>query len=78
MYITRLAKLSALHIHCFCFACSKLNSGSLLMDCSTIDPAIAQAMATLAQQKGAMFVDAPVSGGMSLNTALWCIKIPLR
>lgn len=40
-----------------------MKSGSLLMDCSTIDPSIAQAMAALAKEKGATFVDAPVSGG---------------
>lgn len=33
------------------------------MDCSTIDPSVAQAMAALANEKGAIFVDSPVSGG---------------
>ena len=33
------------------------------MDCSTIDPTVSQDMAGLADKRGAMFVDAPVSGG---------------
>ena len=40
-----------------------MKAGSVLMDCSTIDPTVSQAMAGIAQEKGAMFVDAPVSGG---------------
>ena len=42
---------------------SAVKAGSVLMDCSTIDPTVSQAMAGIAQEKGAMFVDAPVSGG---------------
>ena len=42
---------------------STIQKGSLLMDCSTIDPSVSQAMAELAAGKGASFVDAPVSGG---------------
>ena len=34
------------------------------MDCSTIDPTVSQDMWNLAKKKGAMFVDAPVSGGI--------------
>lgn len=44
---------------------STVKKSSLLMDCSTIDPAISKAMASLASQKGATFVDAPVSGGVN-------------
>jgi len=40
------------------------------MDCSTIDTSIAQTMAAIATEKGAMFVDAPVSGGKSYRTLL--------
>jgi len=49
---------------------STMKSGSLLMDCSTIDTSIAQTMAAIATEKGAMFVDAPVSGGKSYRTLL--------
>lgn len=45
------------------------------MDCSTIDPSIAQTMAKLAQEKGAMFVDAPVSGGKLLGIEIVDYKL---
>ena len=38
-------------------------AGTLLIDCSTIDPASAQAVAEAAAAKGLAMVDAPVSGG---------------
>lgn len=41
-----------------------VQSGSLLLDSSTIDPAVSQEMAALANDKGATFMDAPVSGGV--------------
>ncbi|XP_046549667.1 3-hydroxyisobutyrate dehydrogenase, mitochondrial-like [Haliotis rubra] len=44
---------------------SKLQKGSLLIDSSTIDPAVSQTMAQVAESKGATFVDAPVSGGVN-------------
>ncbi|XP_048237722.1 3-hydroxyisobutyrate dehydrogenase, mitochondrial-like [Haliotis rufescens] len=44
---------------------SKLQKGTLLIDSSTIDPAVSQAMAQVAESKGATFVDAPVSGGVN-------------
>jgi 3-hydroxyisobutyrate dehydrogenase len=43
---------------------SKVQSGSLLIDSSTIDPAVSQQMAEQAKEKGAVFMDAPVSGGV--------------
>ncbi|GLP94725.1 3-hydroxyisobutyrate dehydrogenase [Paraferrimonas sedimenticola] len=42
---------------------AKVNSGTLLIDCSTIDADSARAVAAEAQSKGIDFVDAPVSGG---------------
>lgn len=45
------------------FSFSTVKSGSLLIDTSTIEPAVAQEMGELAQSKGATFLDAPVSGG---------------
>lgn len=36
---------------------------ALIIDCSTIAPASAQAVATAAQQRGLQMIDAPVSGG---------------
>lgn len=38
-------------------------NGSLLIDCSTCEPAIGKQVAALAGQRGAATVDAPVSGG---------------
>lgn len=39
------------------------NAGALLMDCSTIAPATAQAVAKQAAERGLSLLDAPVSGG---------------
>lgn len=48
---------------------SAVNSGALLIDSSTIDPAVSKEMAQAAQSKGATFVDAPVSGGVNAAAA---------
>ena len=45
----------------FCF--SAVKPGSLLIDTSTIEPAVAKEVGELVQSKGAVFLDAPVSGG---------------
>lgn len=45
------------------FSFSTVKPGSLLIDTSTIEPAVAQEMGELVQDKGATFLDAPVSGG---------------
>jgi 3-hydroxyisobutyrate dehydrogenase len=39
------------------------NSNTLLVDCSTISPKVARAVASSAKAKGFVMVDAPVSGG---------------
>jgi len=44
-------------------------SGSLLIDCSTVDPALSKQLAREAQAKGCQFVDAPVSGGINAASA---------
>lgn len=41
------------------------NPKTLLVDCSTISPKVAQAVASAAKAKGFVMVDAPVSGGTS-------------
>jgi 3-hydroxyisobutyrate dehydrogenase len=41
------------------------NAGTLLIDCSTIDVETARAVATAAEQKGLLMIDAPVSGGVT-------------
>ncbi|GAB0090233.1 3-hydroxyisobutyrate dehydrogenase [Sergentomyia squamirostris] len=41
-----------------------VNSGTVFIDSSTIDPLVAQAVQKLVKSKGATFVDAPVSGGV--------------
>ena len=43
---------------------SQVKTGTLLMDSSTIDPQTSRRVSQLAQQKGAVFVDAPVSGAV--------------
>ena len=44
-------------------------AGTLLIDCSTIDVATARAVAALAEAKGLVAVDAPVSGGIAAAQA---------
>lgn len=39
--------------------------GTLILDSSTIDPTVSKEMAGLASKKGAVFMDAPVSGGVN-------------
>ena len=41
---------------------STINQGALLVDSSTVDPALSKQLASLAASKGCQFVDAPVSG----------------
>lgn len=41
----------------------KVKKGSLLIDSSTIDPAVSKELAKEAEKMGAVFMDAPVSGG---------------
>lgn len=41
----------------------KVKKGSLLIDSSTIDPTVSKEMAAAAEKMGAVFMDAPVSGG---------------
>ncbi|XP_029647175.1 3-hydroxyisobutyrate dehydrogenase, mitochondrial [Octopus sinensis] len=43
---------------------SKFQKGTLLMDSSTIDPAVSQEMAEKAEELGGVMVDSPVSGGI--------------
>ena len=43
--------------------CSSVKPGSLLIDTSTIEPAVAKEMGEIVHGKGATFLDAPVSGG---------------
>lgn len=45
------------------FSDRKVKKGSLLIDSSTIDPAVSKEMAAAAEKMGAVFMDAPVSGG---------------
>ncbi|RXM30654.1 3-hydroxyisobutyrate dehydrogenase, mitochondrial [Acipenser ruthenus] len=42
----------------------KVKKGSLLIDSSTIDPSVSKEMAKEAEKMGAVFMDAPVSGGV--------------
>lgn len=45
------------------------NAGTLLIDCSTIDVETARAVASAAEAKGLLMIDAPVSGGVGGATA---------
>ncbi|XP_048849967.1 3-hydroxyisobutyrate dehydrogenase a [Brienomyrus brachyistius] len=42
----------------------KVKKGALLIDSSTIDPSVSKEMAVAAEKMGAVFMDAPVSGGV--------------
>ncbi len=42
---------------------SHLRKGSLVIDCSTIDPATARHLGALVEKQGSQMIDAPVSGG---------------
>ncbi|GFO24168.1 3-hydroxyisobutyrate dehydrogenase [Plakobranchus ocellatus] len=44
---------------------STAQKGTLLLDSSTIDPSVSQEVAKQAETKGAVFMDAPVSGGVN-------------
>ncbi|GAA6067735.1 3-hydroxyisobutyrate dehydrogenase b, partial [Tachysurus ichikawai] len=47
----------------------KVKKGSLLIDSSTIDPAVSKEMAVASEKMGAVFMDAPVSGGVGAATS---------
>lgn len=40
-----------------------VKKGTLIIDSSTIDPSVAKDVAAQADKKGAVYLDAPVSGG---------------
>ncbi|XP_056597910.1 3-hydroxyisobutyrate dehydrogenase a isoform X2 [Triplophysa dalaica] len=42
----------------------KVKKGTLLIDSSTIDPSVSKEMAVAAEKMGAVYMDAPVSGGV--------------
>lgn len=54
----------------FLFIHSKVVKGTIMLDSSTIDPAVSQDMAKVAEGKGAFYLDAPVSGGKNIYTPL--------
>ncbi|GFQ87125.1 3-hydroxyisobutyrate dehydrogenase, mitochondrial [Trichonephila clavata] len=43
----------------------QVKPGTLLIDCSTIDPSTTRDLAVMAEKRGALFLDAPVSGGVN-------------
>lgn len=45
----------------------KVKKGTLLIDSSTIDPAVSKEMAVAAEKMGAVFMDAPVTGGRTCS-----------
>jgi len=49
-----------------------VQSGSLLIDSSTVDPATSQDIETQAASKDAVYMDSPVSGG-TLSHTVMCI-----
>ena len=48
---------------------STVTEGSLLVDSSTVDPALSKHLAAQAAVRGCQFVDAPVSGGVNAAAA---------
>lgn len=51
-----------------------MKKGSLLIDSSTIDPAVSKEMAVAAEKMGAVFMDAPVSGGNNMYPPQWLMR----
>lgn len=51
-----------------------MKKGSLLIDSSTIDPAVSKEMAVAAEKLGAVFMDAPVSGGEMMTNSHYICK----
>ncbi len=45
--------------------CEAIGSGAVAIDMSTISPTVAKRVASVVEDKGALFLDAPVSGGES-------------
>ena len=48
-------------------SCSTVQNGSILVDSSTIDPSVSKDVAKISAKKGAVYMDAPVSGGNELG-----------
>jgi 3-hydroxyisobutyrate dehydrogenase len=48
---------------------ASVRPGTLLVDSSTVDPALSKQLAEQAREKGCQFVDAPVSGGINAASA---------
>lgn len=55
----------------------KVKKGSLLIDSSTIDPAVSKELAKAVEKMGAVFMDAPVSGGKSSLTVHFILDMSL-
>lgn len=47
----------------FIYLLREVKKGSLLIDSSTIDPSVSKELAKEVEKMGAVFMDAPVSGG---------------
>ena len=47
---------------------SAVQEGTVMVDSSTIDPSVAKEVAKVSAEKGAVYMDAPVSGGTVLST----------
>lgn len=58
-----------------CFWTSTVKPGSLLIDTSTIEPAVAQEVCELVQGRESTFLDAPVSGGNAMNDVNFITQI---
>jgi len=56
------------------FDCSAVQSGSLLIDSSTVDPATSQEIEKQAASKEAVYMDSPVSGGTLSLTVLHLLQ----
>lgn len=58
-----------------------MKKGSLLIDSSTIDPAVSKELAKEVEKMGAVFMDAPVSGGKwqpkSMHTYFYLSEIAI-
>lgn len=62
-------------ISSFLHICSTVKAGTLILDSSTIDPLVSKSVSELAEAKGAVYMDAPVSGGKIYPINLYLLMI---
>jgi len=52
------------------FVARMAREGALLIDSSTVDPSVSQAIASQARERRLRFIDSPVSGGIVTHSVM--------